>query len=100
MKFKSYLQSLSFSDVYDTEDPNKSYDNFLEIFLLLHDLCFPYKVVTIRSEKRIKWLSRGIRICSKRQRQLLWQQRMKPTPENKATFKNYSKRFKKIIRLT
>lgn len=100
MKFKSYLQSLSFSDVYATEDPNKSYDNFLEIFLLLYDLCFPYKVVTTRSDKRIKWLSRGIRICSKRQRQLLWQQRMKPTFGNKATFKNYSKRFKKIIRLT
>lgn len=100
IKFRSHLESLSFSDVYNIEDANKAYDNFLDIFLLLHDLCFPCKLVTVKSEKKIKWVSRGIRICSKKQRQLLWQQRLKPTSENKNKFKIYSKRFKKIIKLT
>lgn len=100
MIFKNYLQSLSFSDVYSTDDPNKAYDNFLEIFLLLYELCFPLKTVTLRSEKKIKWVSKGIRICSKKQRQLLWEQRLRPTNENKIKFKQYSNRFKKIIKLT
>ena len=98
--FRNHLQNLSFSDIYSTEDPNVAYDNFLDIFQLLYDLCFPFKTVTLRSEKKIKWVSRGIRICSKKQRQLLWKQRLNPTSENKTTFKTYSKKFKKIIKLT
>lgn len=42
-KFKSYLESLTFSDVYETEDANIAYDNFLESFLMLYKLCFPWK---------------------------------------------------------
>ncbi|KAF9802939.1 hypothetical protein SFRURICE_015536, partial [Spodoptera frugiperda] len=91
---------LTFLDVYNTENSNEAYDNFLDIFSLLHNLCFPFKLVTIKSEKKLKWISRGIRLCSKRQRQLLWQQRLKPTCENKTKFNDYSKRFKKIIKLT
>lgn len=100
IKFRTHLKSLTFLDVYNTENSNEAYDNFLDIFSLLHDLCFPFKLVTIKSEKKLKWISRGIRLCSKRQRQLLWQQRLKPTCENKTKFNDYSKRFKKIIKLT
>ncbi|CAK1598183.1 unnamed protein product [Parnassius mnemosyne] len=99
-KFNKYLQQLSFSDVYSTDDPNNAYDSFIDLFLLLYILCFPFKSVIVRSEKSIKWVSRGIRICSKRQRHLLWQKRLKPTYENKNNFYTYSRRFKKIIKLT
>ena len=57
--FRNHLSDLSFSDVYSTEDPNEAYDNFLEIFQLMYNLCFPFKTVILRTEKKIKWLSRG-----------------------------------------
>lgn len=99
-KFNNYLQSLSFSDVYDTDDPNLAYNNFLNIFQVLYNSCFPYKSILVKPHKQIKWISRGIRICSKRQRQLLWQKRLKPTDENKIKFETYARRFKNIIKLT
>lgn len=99
-KFKSYLQCLSFSDIYNTDDANLAYDYFLEYFLLLYDLCFPYKLVTIKLNKKIKWVSRGIRLCSKKQRNLLWKYRNYPTLENKTNFKKYSHKFRKIVKLT
>lgn len=40
-KFKNHLKSLSFSDVYSTQDPDQAYNNFLEIFQLLYNLRFP-----------------------------------------------------------
>ncbi|KAF9811567.1 hypothetical protein SFRURICE_017027 [Spodoptera frugiperda] len=89
-KFNNYLQSLSFSDVYDTDDPNLAYNNFLNIFQVLYNSCFPYKSILVKPHKQIKWISRGIRICSKRQRQLLWQKRLKPTDENKIKFETYA----------
>lgn len=98
--FKTHLQNLSFSQVFESEDPNEAYDNFIDIFKLLYSLCFPYKRIIIKSLKKIKWISRGIKKCSKQQRNLLWKYRMSKTQENKKTFKTYSARLKKIIKLT
>lgn len=98
--FRNYLKNLSFCDVYNVEDPDESYNNFMDIFHLLHNLCFPFKKVTKKSQKKITWISRGIRICSRKQRHLLWQQRLKPSKENKILYHNYSRTFKKIIKLT
>lgn len=100
VKFKNYLASLSFSDVYSENNPNEAYDNFVDVFLLLYNQCFPMKWVKIRSEGKIKWISKGIRLCSKKQRKLLWKYRMNSSYENKTTFKTYSQRLKKIIKLT
>lgn len=98
--FKQCLYSLSFSEVYSTSEPNKAYSNFLELFKLFYDLCFPWKKVCIRSKKRQRWISKGIRQCSRRKRKLLWQYRLSPTLQNKRTFKKYSTVYKKIIKLT
>lgn len=100
MKFQQHLQSLSFSEVYICNDPNKAYDCFFELFSLIYDLCFPYISKTIKTGKKPKWISRGIKTCSKKQRALLWNYRSKPTPENHEAFKTYQASFKKIIKLT
>lgn len=99
-KFKECLESLSFSEVYCTDDPNSSYDAFLKIFRMLYDLCFPLKKVHHRAFHKTRWLSKGVKICSKKQRVLLWRYRLSPTSANKLILKNYSKLYKKIIKLT
>lgn len=99
-RFKSYLKCLSFSEIYQTNNANEAYDYFIEQFRWLYDLCFPYKLVNVKTNKTIKWVSRGIRVCSQKQRYLLWKYRRDPSICNKITFKNYSCRFRKIIKLT
>ena len=100
LKFQSYLQCLSFSEMYKTENVNEAYNIFMQQFGLLYNLCFPYKRITITPLKKPKWISKGIRLCSRKQRQLLWEHRLNPSHESKYKFKNYSQRFKKIVKLT
>lgn len=90
LKFKKHLNSLSFTEVYNIEDPNLAYDTFLDLFLLLYNSCFPLKYIRVKFGKKIKWVSKGIRVCSRRQRYLLWQTRIKPTAEIKQKFRDYS----------
>lgn len=100
VKFKKCISSLSFCDVYRTGDPNIAYNNFIEIFSMFYFLCFPKETITIHTTKKAKWVSRGIRTCSKRKRYLLWQYRHNCNPLNKENLINYSKKLKKIIQLT
>lgn len=98
--FKKHLECLSFSEVFETDNPNEAYDRFIELFRLFYDLCIPHRLINIKSNKKVKWISRGIRICCRKKRKLLWQYRIAPSFESKNTFKNYSLILKKIINLT
>lgn len=99
-KFKNHLMNLNFSELYDTHDPNVAYNYFIDIFKLLYDLCFPLKVVKINTTRKTKWLSKGIKLCSKKKRKLLWQFRLNRSNINKTILYKYSKMYKKIIHLT
>lgn len=99
-KFKQYIEKLSFSEVYDEVNPEEAFNKFHDLFKLFYDLCFP----TVRRKYLIKkketWISKGIKNCSKRKRQLLQAYRTNPTVHNRYMFKNYSKKLRKIIKLT
>lgn len=98
--FKTHLSSLFFTQVFDSMDANKAFDNFMDDFSFLYGLCFPEKIITIKTNKETKWISRGIKICSKKQRQLLWEYRLNSDSTNKKVLKNYTKLYRKIIKLT
>lgn len=100
LKFKNCINSLKFSDIYLTDNPNVAYNEFMSTFKLFYDLCFPLKKIKINVIKKPKWLSRGVKLCSKKKRKLLWQRRLNPTHENKRNFSTYSKLYNKIINLT
>lgn len=100
-KFNNCIKNLAFSDMYATEDPNLAFNNFHELFLLFYNLCFPFKLITIKAHKKQKWVSRGVKACSIKKRRLLWQYLKNPKNEDKKyELKQYSKLFKKIIKLT
>lgn len=67
-KFYEYLGKLTFSDIYKPCDPDIAYTLFINEFKLLYDLCFPFRVVIINVNKKPGWISKGIKICSKRKR--------------------------------
>lgn len=99
-KFKSYLSNYSFTEICHMEDPNKAYCQFMEFFNMLYEQCFPEKIIRKPINRKEKWISRGIKICSKKQRKLLWAYRLSPTDQNKAKFDRYKNMLKRIIKLT
>ena len=99
-KFKDCLHNLSFSDIYNTTDPNQAYNSFYETFKLFYNLCFPFKLIKINTKHKPQWVSKGIKNCSKKKRLLLWAYRLKPTNRNKLNYTLYSRRLKRIIKLT
>lgn len=99
-KFKYSLSKLSFQEIYDTSDPNQAFKIFHENFKLFYDLCFPVKRIKVHSKHRPKWLTKGIKICTRRKREKLWKYRMFPNEDNKNDYKTYSNRLKRVIKQT
>ncbi|KAG6438908.1 hypothetical protein O3G_MSEX000319 [Manduca sexta] len=99
-KFVECLSNVSFREVYETINPNDAFSRFHDMFMMFYDLCFPRLKVKIMLNKRPRWVSRGIRLCSKRRRKLLWNYRKTPTNKNKNLFKSYAKRYKTVLNLT
>lgn len=99
-KFKMCIGNLTFSELYNLNDPDLAYNYFLQEFRLFYNLCFPLKQIKIKVTNKPKWISKGLKTCSKRKRALLWKYRKSPTSTNKFNYKKYAKLFKKIINLT
>lgn len=99
-KFVDVLNRLSFNEIYHSTDPEVAFNEFHNLFKLFYDLCFPIVKRKISTRKSVTWISKGIRNCSRRKRQMLWRYRRLPNIESKLLFKQYSKRLKNVIRLT
>jgi hypothetical protein len=99
-KFVECLQSLNFNSSYMANDPNEAFECFIDDFQLFYNLCFPLVRYKISTFKKPKWITKGIRICCRKKRNLLWKYRLSPTTSGKNHLKVYSNRLKKIILLT
>lgn len=99
-KFKSCLSGLSFSEVYDCTDPEIAFNKFHDLFKLFYDLCFPTLRKKMSNRKSLPWITKGIKRCSKRKREILLRYRRSPCYTNRQLLKQYSKRLKKVIYLT
>ncbi|KAI5638092.1 reverse transcriptase (RNA-dependent DNA polymerase) domain-containing protein [Phthorimaea operculella] len=99
-KFGECLASLSFSEVYEEKDGNRAFNKFYDLFIIFYELCFPNVRVKQFIEKRPKWISKGIKKCAQRKRELLWRYRRTRKNTDKTIFKKYSHRLRKIIKLT
>lgn len=99
-KFKMCLNNFSFSEIYAITDVDNAYTYFIDNFKLFYNLCFPQKSIMMKVNYKSKWISRGIKLCCKRKRLLLWQLRQRATKTNKQNYINYSTLLKKIISLT
>lgn len=99
-KFVECINSLTFKEVFDCDNPNEAFDIFYELFLLFYYLCFPLVLIKISTQRKPKWISNGIRKCCKRKRQLLWEYRKNRSEDNKKKYKALSTRLNRIVKLT
>lgn len=50
-KFKNCIKNLSFSEIYETNDVNESYNHFLDLFQCFYNLCFHYELIKKRLQR-------------------------------------------------
>lgn len=99
--FKKYLAQSNFGSVLIEPDPNKAYNEFIDLFTMIFNLCVPLERVKIMHKKKPNWKSKGILKSSKTKRNMfLGLQRHKRDNIMKYKYKIYCKMLKKVIRLS
>lgn len=99
-RFSQCIGNLSFSDIFEANNSNEKYNAFFELFKLFYDLCFPIVRCKIPTTHKPKWITPGIRICSKKRRSLLWQYRLNPNKDTKSALSTFSARYRRVIKQT
>ena len=95
--FNDALTKVDWSKVFHSSDPNKAYDEFLNIFTSLYDIYFPIKKIKIKSKNLASpWITTGI-IKSSKRKQMLYEKWLKrKTTYNNEAYKNYKRLFETI----
>jgi exonuclease III len=98
MKYTECLNKVTFSDVYQANDVNLAYKNFMGTCKKYYDICFPVKKCRISIGKRKnKWLTRGIKKSCKTKRILHLKCRKSKLDNDILLYQNYSNILKKVI---
>lgn len=97
IKFRQYMQALSFSEVLEQTNIDDAYNCFNDLFTLIYKLCFP--IVRIKIDKRCKnfWISKGIRISCKTKRALHFHWLKSKSNKSKLKYKTYTKLLRACI---
>jgi exonuclease III len=99
-KFRNCIKQLSFIEIINITNGDEAFTAFYDSFKLFYDLCFPLVRKKIYTKNKPKWISAGIKKCSKRKRLLLWKYRLSKNVNDRLTFNEYSSRYNRIIKLT
>ena len=65
-EFKKLLSIESWNEVFNHSDVNACLKAFLDVFLYCFDIAFPCKRVKLRGRINKRWLSKGLKVSSKR----------------------------------
>jgi hypothetical protein len=97
--FKNLLSQESWEEVVVLSDVNASLKAFLDIFLYLFNLTFPYKRVKLKKKVNKRWLSKGLIISSNRMNMLNNQKKTYTLKKRDLAYINkYQKVYKKILK--
>ena len=98
-KFKNELKDIDWTQIYEIDDVNDCYDNFMSMFHSLYDKCFPEIVIKQDSKCKFKkpWLTRGLfRSIQKKQR--LYKSYLKvPSESHKKKYVQYKNKLTKLL---
>ncbi|KAL0861481.1 hypothetical protein ABMA27_009011 [Loxostege sticticalis] len=99
-RFCECISSLSFSEVYEEHDCNKSFEIFHDLFKLFYDLCFPMIRVRVgKKAQKNKWITKGLKTCCAKKRLLYFRYHNDANNKkhNNMLYTTYTKILKKCI---
>ena len=98
--FIGKLESVDWSSLKDFDEPNTSYNRFLELYSGIYNGCFPLKRVT-RKQRRFKkpWLTKALLKSIKRKNDLYKKYLRVPSMVNASLYKTYKNKLNHTLRL-
>lgn len=96
-KFRQHLCSLSWNEMYAEQNFEKSFNSFYSMFCLLYELCFPINRIKVNKNRKVSWLSKGLRKSCIIKRNLRMKYYKDKTESSKKMFRKYASILKKCI---
>ena len=87
--FRKLLKKHDWTDLYNIEDANLAFCNFMCNFKSYFDHCFPLQKIKINYKNRNPWISKEIKDAIKEREKLLSISIKTPTKINKKKYKKY-----------
>lgn len=95
-KFKQLLEAETWNDVYGEETADNKFMSFINIVENYYNICFPLKTKNINTNKNKNWLTLGLRVSSRKLKELYHMQKMGLV--NPDYYNNYKKIYRRLVR--
>ena len=95
------LEHADWSNVYNTDDVNTSYNNFLDVLNKEIDACIPLqkdKVNNYKITPRLPWISKSILRCINKKNRLYYKYKSDLTDRSKSKYTSYKNALIRILR--
>ena len=98
--FRSKLETIDLSVIYNSDSANDSYDTFSSLLTSAYHKSFPLKHVYPESGRSSKpWFSKGLFVSCNRKNSLYKQFQTNPTESNKSRYNKYRNKYNFLIRV-
>lgn len=98
-KFRSELNKINWTSVYESQCPNTKYEQFETRFLKCFNECFPDRTIKVKRKfVNHSWITSGIRTSSKNLKCLYYLNRHFKTPFTMSLYKMYKNRYEKVLK--
>lgn len=99
-KFKQSITSIKFREVFDIDNVDTAFNEMHDVLKMFINLCFPEVFVKIYNKPNMRWLTKGIKLCCRRKREMylkLVSSKSNKT-ENHTKYLDYTKTLKRCIK--
>ena len=99
--FQNSLDIADWSTVYQTQDVNVSFDNFMRIIKSNLNTHIPLKKIKLNYKRkpRLPWISTSILRSINRKNNLFYKYKKKPTEQTRSKYVNYKNTLTKLLRI-
>ena len=98
--FRSKLETIDWSVIYNSDSTNDSYDTFSSLLISAYHKSFPLKPVYPESGRSSKpWFSKGLFVSCNRKNSLFKQFQTNPTESNKSRYNKNRNKYNFLIRV-
>ena len=99
--FKDRLDEFDWGNIYDMNEVNNCFDDFMDNLTNLFNECLPVRQSNQRSRKRTPrspWITNSLLRCINRKNNLFLKYKAKPTENNKSRYLNYKNTLTGLLR--
>ena len=91
------ISSIAFDDIYQSRDVSECYELFEANLITCCNACFPLVILSRKCARDKKWVTRGIKLCSRKKNKLHKQWLLTGKGSDGIKYKNYRKVYIRVL---